>query len=327
MLRHLKNIIMKMISFTMPFAVLLWLYNITSWGKCLILLCMKCEMKPKLLLKKRGTKYKEIYFNFVYQYNSFNMCLVSEILGGGMIASILGGKAIFVDKYIEEPFEKRNVCMFEEIYEQKKLGMQTTSIDNICYSPSVEAVIDKRRRASWCIIYKRNCVLNDATKEYIKRTKARLNWNENDRILGINIRGTDYIKLQPKGHPIQPTIDELTSACEMAITSEKYDKIYITSDELSAIHIFKARFGDRVIYMDRKYYDSYNMNSDITHVTQVHFHRDDDRYLKGLEYFTSVELLAECTGIVSGMSGATKIALIMNDLNYEYEDLIFKGYY
>lgn len=244
-----------------------------------------------------------------------------------MIATILGGKPIFADKYIEEPFEKRNVCMFEEIYEQKKFEIQTTSVNDICYSPSFEAVIDKRRRAAWCVIYKNICVLNDASKEYIKRTKAKLNWNENERILGISIRGTDYIKLQPKGHPIQPTIDELISACEKAIAREAYDKIYITSDELSAINIFKARFGDRIIYMDREYYDSYNTNNDITHVTQVHFHRDDDRYLKGLEYFTSVELLSECTGIVCGISGASKIALIMNDLNYKYEDLIFKGVY
>lgn len=80
-MKNLKNSLIRILSFATPIAVLLRLYDLTSWKRCLILLCAKYEMNPKLLLENRCTKDKEIFFRFFNQYNSFNMCLVSEILG------------------------------------------------------------------------------------------------------------------------------------------------------------------------------------------------------------------------------------------------------
>lgn len=44
-------------------------------------------------------------------------------------------------------------------------------------------------------------LLEKITKEYDELVK------KDDRVLGISIRGTDYVKLRPKNHPIQSSIE------------------------------------------------------------------------------------------------------------------------
>ena len=129
-------------------------------------------------------------------------------------------------------------------------------------------------------------------------------------VLGIQIRGTDYTKRKPFLHAIQPSIEEVGDKAEEFLSKYQIDYIYIASDEMGAIHYFEKRFPNKIIYMDRLYYDEYNKSNE-EYVVNHSFGRENDAYLRGLEYLVSIYLLAKCNYFISGNCNSCIVAHIL----------------
>ena len=108
---------------------------------------------------------------------------------------------------------------------------------------------------------------------------------------------------------------------------QKYDinTLYIASDEMSAIHYFEKRFPNKVVYMDRLYYDEYSKSSE-TLITNHCFSRENDTYLRGLEYLVSILLLTKCGYFISGDCNSCIVSQIIQP-HYLDDYVFYKGYY
>lgn len=176
----------------------------------------------------------------------------------------------------------------------------------------------------WSYIYQNFGQLNEKTKAYINLENSTL--GELNSVLGVLMRGTDYISLKPFGHPVQPELSEVIQASHELIDMKKYRAIYFASDCESYLNAFINEFGkERILSNSRVYYDGLYVPGD--QIGNVHFERENDNYKKGLEYLSSMVLLSRCNSLVAGNCGGTKFALLYSKNPYAVCHVFDKGLY
>ena len=145
--------------------------------------------------------------------------------------------------------------------------------------------------------------------------------------LGVICRGTDYIKLKPQGHPVQPTVEQVIERARVLMEQYQLERIYLATEELAIYEKFEKAFPGLVIVNKRQYYDGIFNANNMSYIYEVQFNRDNDIYLKGLEYLSSLQLLSKCDVLLGGNCGGACAALYMNNMRYEHVELFRLGMY
>ena len=75
-------------------------------------------------------------------------------------------------------------------------------------------------------------------KEIINESKkySKMLFINSNNVLGILIRGTDYINMLSKGHPIQPSPNTVIKDVKEMDISNKYDWIFLTTEDNLKYH-------------------------------------------------------------------------------------------
>ena len=144
------------------------------------------------------------------------------------------------------------------------------------------------------------------------------------KVLGVSLRGTDYISLKLHDHPVQPTPEEVIVKAEEVMKEYSFDAVYLSTEDKNIVAKFQAAFGDKLLLHEEVYVDyDYNANKWVTHYST---HREHDKYLMGFEYIVSKLLLLECQGLITNMAcGTTSIMCISK--GWEYLHVFDLGYY
>ena len=71
-------------------------------------------------------------------------------------------------------------------------------------------------------------------------------------ILGVKMRGTDYISRRPKGHSIQPNIERVISDVKIMDEKNKYDFIFFATEDEIIKKRFIPEFGNKLKLLDIK---------------------------------------------------------------------------
>lgn len=137
---------------------------------------------------------------------------------------------------------------------------------------------------------------------------------KNERVLGVVCRGTDYIGT---GMPRQPEICDLIADAKAWMERYHYDKIYLATEAESIYDQFAAAFKDKLLVNKRSYYDKAMAQQNVKWIGMVQFDRENDNYWKGLEYYSSINILSKCSALLAGYCGASNMALLLNTERYE----------
>lgn len=293
--------------------------------------------KAKRLILSNPKKIEDILINGEYiviekscnRYSSLNMCYINDMLGGSLLALGLGYVPYFHVPYFEsenETLEKNKIIhddYFLQLFAKNKKDIVIQATDGLGYLE----IYDKKEVQISAFLYHHLFILNEDTKKYVTNDMEKIRMKTGEkRVLGVSCRGTDFLTLKPKGHPIQPSVDQILEKVKQY--TERYEYIYITSEEERVIKIFEEAFPGKIVTNSRKYYDElFFSKNDVTHITQIEFDRENDRYLRGLEYYSSVYILSQCDALIGGNCGATRAALYMNDLKYEEKYIFDLGLY
>lgn len=168
--------------------------------------------------------------------------------------------------------------------------------------------------ANWKKLYKKYICLNLKTKEYIDKEYASI-IQPNDRVLGVAIRGTDYTKLKPCGHPIQPELQDVIQKTDELLKNWNCNKVYLCTESEKTLIAFKKAFPNQIVTTHREFYG----DTGEKYVTEISFQREHDKYLSGLEYLTSIYILARCNCLLASFaSGVTATLLITNGFEKTY---------
>lgn len=146
----------------------------------------------------------------------------------------------------------------------------------------------------------------------------------NNRILGIKLRGSDYVKTRPKYHPVQPTIDEAIHIIENKIAEWKnegytYDAIFLATEDQSIADGISKHFQNIIIP------DSQRIEPGETWYNTDSY--SNDKKKQGYDYCLEVAILSRCNALIASGSQGTIAAQILNHGEYEKTYIIEKGSY
>ena len=147
--------------------------------------------------------------------------------------------------------------------------------------------------------------------EEILEVRQRLLPSEEERPLGVILRGTDYHVRKIKGRPVPPPIDFAKSVVNSKLKSWGYKKFFLATEDKKIIASFQKTFGDRCIILDREYVD-YNSVKD-KFVSNCRIDRENDNYLQGKDYITQIVLLSMCGALVGARCSGNTVAMLMSD--------------
>lgn len=238
--------------------------------------------------------------------------------------------------------DKGTYNSWESFYEQPMgFGLDDLSdgqvircLDTLWYrwAPLSCPLMSDKDLAMWSAIYNRYIRYNKKSVQYIESEQKSILKNPQNTI-GVIYRGTDYTKGHPIGHPIQPSMKKLSDKVDEMLKSQKCEYIYLASDEKEIVTYFNKRFSGKVLINKRVYYDEAtnvdysNYNNDHIGVSGAEFNRDNNKYLIGIEYISSMNLVSNCSCLVAGACGGTTAVLYMNALKYREKYIFNLGKY
>lgn len=132
----------------------------------------------------------------------------------------------------------------------------------------------------------------------------------NNRVLGLLLRGTDYVIKKLPNHPIPPPIEFALSTVVAKLKDWKCNKIFLATEYKNIVRIFKQVFGDLCMTFDREYVD-YNKPGEA--ISLVRIDRENDHFLQGKDYLTQMVLLSTCNSFVAARCGGSVGVMMMAD--------------
>ena len=152
-------------------------------------------------------------------------------------------------------------------------------------------------------------------KRYLDESVKEIFGDERD-ILGIIVRGTDFVETKPKGHAIQPTAEQVIDKVKELQGKLHFKKIYLATEDVKIYDKIKAAFGDMLIENNSFKYNT--VNNKLLYLNKVD--RKDHFYNLGKEYIRSIYLLSQCKYFIGGRAnGALAVWIMTNGFkSYDY---------
>ena len=175
--------------------------------------------------------------------------------------------------------------------------------------------------------------LNDETNvfDFLKPTPQLLKFYSvmeeqlsGKKLLGVLFRGTDYVNLKPYGHFIQPTLEQMIMKVKEKIEEwGGFDGVYVCTEVETAIKEFETNISIPVYYYPQK---RFPQDTDSL-LYKIEFERENDKFLRGAEYFSALLWLSKCDSLVAGLCGGTDAALGLNNKKYKNQYIFSLGRY
>ena len=168
--------------------------------------------------------------------------------------------------------------------------------------------LDYWHRLSNAYIPIKNNLLNEAENIINKLFKYSKN------ILGIFIRGTDYIEKKPKGHPIQPTSQMVINDVKEFNKKNNYDYYFISTEDDNIRKIFIKEFENKLKYL----IFTENIDYDYKNKDYLLYNKN---ILGNLQYskiyLLNMIILSKCIDIISSRtSGSIGIFIFKNGFRF-----------
>ena len=127
-------------------------------------------------------------------------------------------------------------------------------------------------------------------------------------ILGVKIRGTDYIAARPSGHPVVPPIENVISDIKNMTSKNYYDWIFFASEDEKVKARIISEFKDKVKYLNAKKIINYRYQRNEIFARNKEVVGDLE-YAKN--YLMNIYILSRCIDIIMtrGSGGAGIIIL------------------
>lgn len=174
--------------------------------------------------------------------------------------------------------------------------------------------------AHWRKLARKYLVLSDEAQQAVDDAQKRL-FGENEKILGVKCRGTDYTNGRPKGHPIQPTPQQALEKASEIFEHQECTKVFLATEDKVFYELFKQRFGDKLI-VNKSDYIKYQGGS----MGEEEYSNSQGKKESGMEYLVTTYLLSRCQCLCAGCVSGTAVAMILSE-GYEYEYFFCLGLY
>ena len=262
----------------------------------------------------------------IYAYEYFNICFLNNVICF-ILQSVAERKVPRI-----EILNSAGDNIWEQFFVQPYADFSVElcpSIEVVCDQayvfPNWRDVFSSERVSVWGAIFQKYIILNEKTKQYVEDEVKNILGKQ--KVLGVLLRGTDYTACKPKGHPVQPEIDDVIRIIKEKVDKLGCDKIYLATEDSKIERQINEHFPGKVLINQRVYYDNEFEQGNYNWIKDVHFDRANDDYLKGLEYLSSLIIISKCDALVAGNCGGTQMAVFLNNHRYEEKYIFDLGLY
>jgi hypothetical protein len=169
--------------------------------------------------------------------------------------------------------------------------------------------------------------LNKPTLDYINNARSAIRPDRPAKILAVKSRGTDYTKLKPAGHHIQPDPSLLIERSREIMRENNYEYVFLFTEEKKVRDMFGKEFGARLLSIGSDYYDEINETSDKKWIVDYLGGGELARYRAALEFMAEIVIASRCDYLLGGINNGSIIAAEFNGGKYEGKELIDIGRY
>ena len=185
---------------------------------------------------------------------------------------------------LEEVYKSKNVILIEDIF-YKTAGF--------FYSVNESEELKK--------IFDKYIVLNKSKLKLASYLKKKL--FQNKKILGVHFRGTGY-KLGRQPHPA--TIKQMKNKIKKIISTDKYEKIFLVTEDLYNFNGIINEFQNKVIYLKNSIREKDSNTAFDTYPRTRH------RYKLGRDILIETCLLSHCDGYLDIRNNVREAAHAFN---------------
>lgn len=212
-------------------------------------------------------------------------------------------------------FEQPCGYSLEDIQRSKNIILGNGIIDGtVCY-PDDSIAYNEDLLLQWKEVSDKYLVIKNDILTELDELKNKM--FQGKKVLGVLLRGTDYISKRPENHPIQPTIDLAIEKIDKELKNSEYEFIYLATEDQKIYDIINKTYGDVVVSMETERYSTTKDEN----INEISIKNIENRYEKGKEYLINILLLAECNYLIAGNAGGSQGALLFR--NYENGRFIF----
>ena len=197
------------------------------------------------------------------------------------------------------------------LYEVKKYAKNITYLDckSNFYRPNQNIYFNKSSMIFWHHFAKKYMAVKDNIIYETKSIMKKL-FNKSKNILGVKLRGTDYLAKRPKSHPIPPKVEQVISDVKLLDSQYKYDYIFFATEDEIIKHKFQPEFKDKLKLLNPKVYVEYNFTKR-SYITLNEKIVGNIEYTKN--YLLNILILSNCLDFVSSRgSGSVGVFILTN---------------
>ena len=206
--------------------------------------------------------------------------------------------------YFEQPFPISK----EEIMNGSQILLSGWSIRSKFYIKPIPKTLDAVQSQEIRKLSSRYARIN---KDVLESANNKYKELFSGKTLGVFLRGTDYVKLKPKGHARQPEISDVITKIDEFIRIYPIDSIFVVTEDYDIFSSLKKRYGEIVFSSD----DYFVRNFDSKDYVEAYF--ENDAYERGKNYLIRILLLNRCDYLISGITNGSLVARCLKIDEYE----------
>ena len=150
----------------------------------------------------------------------------------------------------------------------------------------------------------------DYVTDYFEKNNLK-----NKKILGVHFRGTSY--KTSRGHIFPATKDQMKQNVDKIFSKEKFDKIFLCSEEKNYLDFFIKNYSDKLLYLN-------TYRSDQNDAFKK-YNRKNHRYLLGDESIKEALILSNCSSLLFVRSNIINAANFFSNKEQNLYE-IFNGF-
>lgn len=223
--------------------------------------------------------------------------------------------------YFTQPSE----YSLEEVYSSKNVIL--SGLDILWYKKNIY----KANYESKCLedmhqFIFQNIDFSDEVKKRVNQEIGRLGINMQHTI-GLYLRGTDYIKLKPAGHPIQPTVEQAFDVVDDYIDKYGVHFIFLVTEDGEIYEKVQEKYGKwcKVLESDSYIYN-YAGDKFLSNDKSIN-ELSDSPYERGMHYLVKMIILSKCGYLIGGNTNGMWAANVFAQTDFKDKYIFELGTY
>lgn len=193
----------------------------------------------------------------------------------------------------------------------RDMDIETTSVFEkvVPYRPDddMEILCNEELIKYWHESWENLIGFNAVTQETLDRITHDILNNTAEKTIGVLARGTDYVALEPNGHPRQPNAEELFDRIDMYLDRE-YENVFLATEDSHLLTTFKEKYGEKLLYRVEsinKYKGNGFLNDSIEE-------DEKQRIDRNFNYLINLYVLSKCGAFVGGRTSGTVMTFVLS---------------